>query len=105
MTIDDNLLTRASQLTGIVEQTTLFKEGLKVLIALGGTQKSFESAPRKERSIVPDIGRERLADDTEPKLDSFQVIMEISRRCAALPNQDSRSEDEILGYNDIGTFS
>ncbi len=35
----------------------------------------------------------------------FQAIMEISRRCAALPTQDYRSEDEILGYNEIGRFS
>ncbi len=32
-------------------------------------------------------------------------IMEISRRCAALPDADLRSPDEILGYSADGTFS
>ncbi len=41
------------------------------------------------RRTAPDIGEQ---------------IMEISRRCAALPLLDNRTEDEILGYNDIGTF-
>ena len=29
-------------------------------------------------------------------------IMNISRRCSALPNLDTRSPDEILGYNKEG---
>lgn len=29
-------------------------------------------------------------------------IMEIGRRCAALPELDSRASDEILGYDKIG---
>ena len=46
------------------------------------------------------------ADDTEIKSDeTFQAIMEISKRCSALPTRDYRSEDEILGYNEIGNFS
>ena len=31
-------------------------------------------------------------------------IREIGVRCAALPDLDSRTTDEILGYNDIGAF-
>ncbi len=31
--------------------------------------------------------------------DTYQEILEISQRCAAMPDQDSRSEDEILGYD------
>jgi antitoxin VapB len=34
-----------------------------------------------------------------------EEIMEISRRCAALPVLDDRSEDEILGYNEHGHWS
>ena len=87
LTIEDDLLIRASQLTGIVEQTALLKAALKALITLESHKKC---------SIK--------ADDTEPD-ETFQAIMEISKRCAALPTQDYRSEDEILGYNDIGSFS
>lgn len=29
-------------------------------------------------------------------------LMEISRRCAALPDLDNRPTDEILGYDEIG---
>jgi antitoxin VapB len=33
-------------------------------------------------------------------------ILEISKRCAALPNLDKRSSDEILNYDDrTGTFA
>ena len=31
-----------------------------------------------------------------------EQILEIGRRCAALPDQDSRSADEILGYDEHG---
>jgi len=29
-------------------------------------------------------------------------LMDIGRRCAALPDVDQRNADEILGYNEIG---
>ncbi len=38
----------------------------------------------------------RTVDDLEQK------ILTISRRCGALPDLDSRSPDEILGYNRDG---
>jgi hypothetical protein len=89
LTIEDNLFIRASQLTGIVEQTTLLKKAaLKALITLESNKKL---------SIK--------TDNTENPDKIFQAIMEISRRCAALPTQNYRSEDEILGYNEIGSFS
>jgi antitoxin VapB len=31
-------------------------------------------------------------------------LLEIARRCSALPDCDERSPDEILGYGDRGTF-
>jgi antitoxin VapB len=31
-----------------------------------------------------------------------EALLTIGKRCAALPDQDSRSADEILGYNDKG---
>jgi antitoxin VapB len=32
-------------------------------------------------------------------------LLEIARRCAALPDCDERSPDEVLGYDDRGTFN
>jgi antitoxin VapB len=32
----------------------------------------------------------------------LEEIMEISRRCAALPDLDTRSPDEIIGYDEHG---
>ena len=40
---------------------------------------------------------------TEP--DTFQTIMEISRRCSALPDVDRRTPERIMGYDEQGTFS
>jgi Arc/MetJ family transcription regulator len=54
--IDDDLLKKASVLTGIIEKTSLVKLGLKALIAqasakrlvkLGGTEKSLNPIPRR----------------------------------------------------------
>jgi antitoxin VapB len=33
-----------------------------------------------------------------------EALMEIGHRFSALPLLDDRSDDEILGYNDVGTF-
>ena len=35
-------------------------------------------------------------------LDPVEEIMKISRRCSRLPNQDSRTAEEILGYSQNG---
>lgn len=54
--IDDELLKKASALTGIDEKTSLVKLGLKALIAqesakrlakLGGTEKGLKPIPRR----------------------------------------------------------
>lgn len=36
--------------------------------------------------------------------DLMETLMEISRRCSSLPDLDMRSADEILGYDEKGTF-
>ncbi len=36
---------------------------------------------------------------------SFEQIMEISNRCRSLPDRALGSVDDILGYNEIGTFN
>ena len=57
LNIDDNLMNKASQMTGIKEKTALVKLGLEALIAresgkrlarLGGTQKQLEAIPRRK---------------------------------------------------------
>ncbi len=54
--IEDNLIDKASKLTGIKEKTTLVKLGLEALIAresskrlakLGGTEKQLNRTPRR----------------------------------------------------------
>jgi antitoxin VapB len=36
--------------------------------------------------------------------DVLETLLEISRRCSQLPDLDQRSSDEILGYDESGTF-
>lgn len=57
LNIEDNLLDKASKMTGIKEKTALVKLGLEALIAresgkrlakLGGTEKQLKSIPRRK---------------------------------------------------------
>jgi len=59
LNIEDNLIEKASKITGIKEKTTLVKLGLEALIAresarrlakLGGTQKQLQEIPRRKGS-------------------------------------------------------
>jgi antitoxin VapB len=36
--------------------------------------------------------------------DLAETLMAISRRCSALPDLDTRDADEILGYDEKGSF-
>ena len=56
LNLDEALLKRASRLTGIAEKTALLRAGLQALVArasaqrlaaLGGTEKSLHSIPRR----------------------------------------------------------
>jgi Arc/MetJ family transcription regulator len=58
LNIEDELLARAAELTGINEKTSLVRLGLEALIAkesakrlaaLGGTEKNLEMIPRRRR--------------------------------------------------------
>jgi Arc/MetJ family transcription regulator len=60
LNIEDNLIEKASKLTGIKEKTALVKLGLEALIAresgkrlarLGGTQKQLEAIPRRRGAL------------------------------------------------------
>ncbi len=57
LNIEDNLMDKASKITGIKEKTALVKLGLEALIAresarrlakLGGTQKHLQAIPRRK---------------------------------------------------------
>lgn len=56
ITIDDELLRRAQELTGVSERTALVREGLRALIQresqrrlalIGGTMPEFDDVPRR----------------------------------------------------------
>jgi len=60
LNIEDNLMDKASNLTGIKEKTALVKLGLEALIAresarrlskLGGTQKQLKAIPRRRGAV------------------------------------------------------
>jgi Arc/MetJ family transcription regulator len=60
LNIEDNLMDKASKMTGIKEKTALVKLGLEALIAresgkrlarLGGTQKHLSSIPRRKGAL------------------------------------------------------
>ncbi|KUG21767.1 hypothetical protein ASZ90_008472 [hydrocarbon metagenome] len=60
LNIEDNLMNKASKMTGIKEKTALVKLGLEALIAresgkrlarLGGTQKHLEAIPRRKGTL------------------------------------------------------
>ena len=60
LNIEDNLMDKASKMTGIKEKTALVKLGLEALIAresakrlakLGGTQKQLKTIPRRKGSV------------------------------------------------------
>lgn len=64
ITIDDDLLARASMLTGITDRTPLIRESLKAIIAresarrlalLGGSMPDFEVPPRRRPDMEPDM--------------------------------------------------
>jgi Arc/MetJ family transcription regulator len=59
VTIDDELLAKAAELTGVKENVALLRQGLQTLIrvesarrlaALGGTDPRAEAAPRRRRA-------------------------------------------------------
>ena len=60
LNIEDNLMDKASKITGIKEKTALVKLGLEALIAresarrlarLGGTQKQLQVIPRRKGAL------------------------------------------------------
>lgn len=63
-------------------------------------KETGETITRATEKALEDRLLRVLGRKTEPDL--VERIMEIGRRCAALPDLDTRSPDEIIGYDDIG---
>jgi Arc/MetJ family transcription regulator len=60
LTLDDDLLAKATELTGVEEKSALLRESLKALIEresarrlakLGGSEKNLTPAPRRSTSV------------------------------------------------------
>jgi antitoxin VapB len=67
------------------------------------TEAVHQAATEKLRTMDGD--REaRLARMTPAQREKLRRMEEISKRASALPILDTRTDDEILGYNDKGTF-
>jgi antitoxin VapB len=67
------------------------------------TQAVHQAAEEKLRAIAAD-GEARLARMTPAQREKLRKLEAISKRAAAIPILDTRTDEEILGYNDEGTF-
>ncbi len=76
-----------------------------------------DTAERLARQVAAETGEsltEAIIHSLEERLerlkgrrsapDLVETVLAISRRCSALPDLDTRSADEILGYDDSGGF-
>jgi len=71
------------------------ESSVRALAAITGesvTAAVRRAAEERLERLRRDRGGRSLASD----------LLEIGRRCAALPDRDVRSPDEILGYDDSG---
>ena len=66
LNVDDELVAKASELTGVQERTALVRMGLEALIAqksaqrlarLGGTEKQLRRPPREDAELADGPGR------------------------------------------------
>ncbi len=53
-------------------------------------------------SLAERLEREKLRRGQQPGL--AEQLMELGRECAALPDYDTRSPDEIVGYDETGMW-
>lgn len=67
------------------------------------TEAVKQAAADKLRRMDADYA-EMVARMTPEQLAKLRKLEEISRRGASRPILDTRTDDEILGYNDKGTF-
>ena len=64
------------------------------------TGETLTDAIRK--ALAERLERERLRRGATPRL--ADRLLEIGRHCAALPDLDTRSPEEIVGYDQIGMW-
>lgn len=67
------------------------------------TEAVRQAAEEKLRAMRFDL-EARLAAMTPAQREKFQRFEAIRKSAAAIPVRDTRTDDEILGYNDKGTF-
>lgn len=67
------------------------------------TEAVHQAAEEKLRTLNVDYEK-RLAALSPAQREKLRRIEEICKQAAALPILDTRTDDEILGYNDKGTF-
>lgn len=72
-------------------------EALARKVALATGEHLTEAITRALEDRLAKLQARRVEDDLARQL------LEIGRRCAALPDIDRRPADEILGYNPDGT--
>ena len=65
------------------------------------TGETLTDAVRK--ALAERLERERLRRGESPGL--AERLLEIGRHCAALPDLDPRTPDEILGYDEFGMWN
>lgn len=75
------------------------EQAVRRLVELTG-ESITEAVTRAARERADRLEAERLAKDEARRAE----IMAIIRRIQAMPILDDRSEDEILGYNELGTW-
>jgi antitoxin VapB len=73
---------------------------LKIGALVRTCQEISEDAIRK--ALAERLERERLRRGGSTRL--ADRLMEIGRHCAALPDIDTRSPDEIVGYDETGMW-
>lgn len=71
--IDQALLEKAMSLSGLSDENVLLQEALSLFIKNQYSQQVL-----------------------------LKEMLKIAHRCATLPDVDKRSEEEILGYNEMG---
>ena len=67
------------------------------------TEAVHQAAAEKLRAMERDL-EARVASMTPAQREKFQRLEAIRKSAAAIPILDARTDDEILGYNDKGTF-
>ena len=76
-----------------------------------------DTAERLARQVAKETGEsltEAIVHSLEERLERLKgrrsapdlvaTLMTISQRCSSLPDLDTRSAEEILGYDDVGAF-